>query len=64
MACIIYSFALYHTREKAQINYKIWDMDTVTTGDFSVQISLPPIIWRKWNKRELKETMSFKNYFR
>jgi len=64
VACFIYSYVIYHTRKSAAINYKIWDMNTVTAADFTVEVGIPPIIWRKWNRRNIKDTQSFKNFFR
>ena len=63
IACFAFIYTIHYIRKAALINYKIWDLDTVTSGDFTVIVTLPPIIWRKWNRREMKETMRFKEYF-
>ena len=32
------------------MDLKIWDMDTVTVADFSVQVDIPKAVWDKWIK--------------
>jgi hypothetical protein len=38
-------------------------MNTITAADFTIMVELPEIIWRKWNRRNIKESKSFKEYF-
>jgi hypothetical protein len=32
----------------SDIDYKVWDVGTVTVADFGVQIELPKSMWKKW----------------
>jgi len=58
------------------MNYKQWDINTVTAADFTIQITIPWEVWRGWqNWRRLKkqksdkgassdqDELSFKEYF-
>lgn len=58
IVCIFYRCVLYFLRTTASINYKLWDINTVTAADFTIEIDIPEIIWKKWNKRKMK--VSFK----
>ena len=62
IACIFYRCVLYFLRTTASINYKLWDINTVTAADFTIEIDIPEIIWKKWIKRGMK--LSFKEYLR
>lgn len=62
VACIFYRCIIYFLRTTASIDYKLWDIHTVTAADFTVEVNIPEIIWRKWKKRNIKT--SFKEYFR
>jgi len=63
VSCLAFSFTIFYIKKAALINFKIWDVNTVTSADFTVIVTLPPIIWRKWNRRKIKETVRFKEYF-
>ena len=45
---LIFAYTVYYLRYSAQLNFKEWDMDTVTTADFTVQINITEKIWKKW----------------
>mmetsp|Transcript_10117 Transcript_10117/g.15450 ORF Transcript_10117/g.15450 Transcript_10117/m.15450 type:complete len:81 (-) Transcript_10117:2139-2381(-) len=55
------------------MNYKQWDINTVTAADFTLQINLPEEVWQGWqNWKYVKakaeefnssDEFSFKDYF-
>ena len=40
IVCIIFRFSIYFRRTMSDIDANIWDIDTVTTADFAVQVNL------------------------
>ena len=41
---------------------KSWDIETVTTADFAVQVKISDKVWAKWNeyKKTLDNNLTFK----
>ena len=39
---------IYYLRKSAILNYKLWDLNTVTPVDWTVQINISRIVWIKW----------------
>jgi hypothetical protein len=37
------------------MDFKLWDIQTVTTADFAVQIVINEKVWDKWNFSHVKE---------
>lgn len=41
MASFIIKYSVYYQKNVAQLNYTLWDISTVTAGDFTVQFNIP-----------------------
>jgi len=39
---------IYYKRVSSEIEEKQWDLSTVTTADFTVDIEIPKEVWPKW----------------
>jgi hypothetical protein len=52
LCCITYRFFVYWLRVNLDIDLKVWDVDTVTVADFSVQISVTRKLWEKWQNND------------
>ena len=50
VSCFYFSFVIYYKKVGSEINEKLWDLSTVTTADFTVDIEFPIEIWPKWKE--------------
>ena len=50
VVCFYFSFVIYYKRVSSEIEAKQWDLSTVTTADFTVDIEIPKEVWPKWKK--------------
>ena len=41
IACLVYSYVIYYKKVISEIEEKQWDLSTVTTADFTVDIEIP-----------------------
>jgi hypothetical protein len=59
IACLLFSFVVYYKRVASEIEEKQWDLSTVTTADFTVDIEIPNEVWPLWKqyKAELKQKL-------
>ena len=48
ISCFAYFYTLYFIESTSQWNEKKWDMKTVTSSDFTVEISIPNKVWDAW----------------
>jgi len=67
ICCLMFSFLVYFLRKAAVLNYKLWDISTVTTADFTVQVTFSDKMWPKWKEHiaaNKNPKCSFKEYFR
>ena len=40
LACFIYSIAIFYLKRDSKLNYKSWDLQTITPGDYSVEYEI------------------------
>jgi hypothetical protein len=40
LACFIYSIAIFYLKRDSKLNYKSWDVQTITPGDYSVEYEI------------------------
>jgi len=59
VSCFFYSYVIYYKRVSSEIEEKQWDLSTVTTADFTVDIEIPKEVWPKW--KEYKHELHVKN---
>ena len=52
--CLIFRYAIYYLRYSAQLEFKRWDVGTVTTADFTVQVTFTDTMWLKWQEARAK----------
>ena len=51
LAATVMYLTIYYVQEKALMDYRIWDIHTVTVADFSCQISISKEVWASWTKQ-------------
>lgn len=42
---VIYLLAVFYLDSTAEMDYKVWDIATVTASDFTVELTITPIMW-------------------
>lgn len=50
LACSIFSLVVYYLFKVAKIEYKEWDINTVTAGDFTVEYIVTDNCWNEFLK--------------
>jgi len=46
--CWAYSYTIYYLDKSSTLDFKKWDVNTVTVSDFTVQITITNMVWAKW----------------
>ena len=49
-ASLLFSYVVYYLKYSSQLDFKKWDVGTVTTADFTVQVTFTDTMWAKWNE--------------
>jgi hypothetical protein len=67
--CCIFLLTTYYLSSTAYIDYKLWDVFTVTAADFTVEFSVSKRIWSKFlNTPEASSSdsraVAFENYLK
>jgi len=44
----LWCLMIFYSKEKAEMEFKMWDMNTATAADFTVQLTITPGIYHKW----------------
>ena len=52
---IIYVFVIYYIRKTSKLNMKLWDFNTVTSGDFTVHMDLTKEMWEAFQREHKTE---------
>ena len=63
----VFLFMIYYLQKSASLDHKQWDMNTMTVADFTIQMTIPPEVWKLWNSEcqfGSHCTKSFKDFFR
>jgi len=42
---LTFLLSIYYQQQTALLDYKLWDVDTVTAADFTVETFFTPIMW-------------------
>lgn len=42
---LLFTFVIYYLRISANLNFKLWDLKTVTAADFTVEVSFTKEMW-------------------
>ena len=45
LMCLIYSLFIYYLQSTTKLNYKLWDVNTVTPADFTVEYTISHSMW-------------------
>ena len=48
IACLFFNSVIYYRKTSSALDEKQWDISTVTTSDFTVDIEIPNEVWPKW----------------
>lgn len=65
--CLSYSYVIYYLRRASELNFKKWDVSSVTTADFTVQVIIREEIWKCWKDAEASgnpPAKTFKEYIK
>jgi hypothetical protein len=67
--CLVYLSVLFYFFESSKIDYKVWDVDTVTASDFTVESIITQQIWTSFldspeGKRSVNKLAAFSEMFR
>lgn len=68
--CFLYIFMLMYLNKVGNLDYKLWDVQTVTAADFTVEQVITKHLWRKYkeqvtaNESEYGTSMDFETYLR
>ena len=49
---LVYLLVLYYQEKTAALDYKVWDVDTVTVADFTVETFFVDELWEQYLNRE------------
>ena len=48
LICFLYILSIYYQEQTARLDYKMWDVNTVTVGDFTVETIITSSMWRNF----------------
>ncbi len=49
--CFSFLLTLYYLYSTSKLDYKMWDVDTVTAADFTVETVISQEMWEKFKKQ-------------
>ena len=55
VSCLIFTYTIWYLRRSAQLNFKRWDIETVTSADFTIQVNFSKNLWSNWKEKSQKE---------
>ena len=62
LCCLLYRSFVYWIRINLDIDLKVWDIETVTVADFSVQVDIPRKLWGNWLEKQKSGEVSQSNF--
>jgi len=70
LCCVLFTYTVYFLKNNSKLNYKIWDLDTCTTADYTVFVTFTQSAWKTWkinsekvsNENQTHGQKSFKNF--
>ena len=67
--CCLFLLTIYYLSSTAYIDYKLWDVSTVTAADFTIEWAIPESIWPKFCKTldessDESKSVAFENYIK
>jgi hypothetical protein len=62
LVSLVFRFCVYYLRVMSSIEYKLYDVLTVSCTDYTVQVEIPESLWVKW--LDVKSDLSFKEYMK
>ena len=48
ISCWAFNCTIYYLKKSSKLQYKNWDVKSVTVADFTVQIQITEKIWDQW----------------
>jgi hypothetical protein len=56
---LLYILSVWYQQQTARLDYKVWDVDTVTAADFTVETFFTVRMWQRFlEKQEAKKETS------
>lgn len=67
--CFIYFLMIYYLSKTSTLDYKLWDVLTVTSADFTVEYFIPEIVWTQFcelpeAKQDGTKATAFESYLK
>ena len=50
LIAVLWSSSIFYWRKTGALNMKQWDLNTVTSGDFTIQIDFSMELWNTWTE--------------
>ena len=66
ISCLTFNFLIYYLQCSAELNYDFWDSLSITTSDFTAQVTFNDAVWKNWKRQARKDGVKlekFKAYF-
>ena len=66
--CMLYTLTIYYLSNTSYLDFKLWDVYTVTPADFTVEMHISKKMWKNftychdfWKNNEVTCVMAFEN---
>lgn len=60
LSCLYFIYLIYYLQCSAELNFDYWDCMTITTSDFTCQVTFPEAVWLSWKDKVRKEKALFR----
>lgn len=52
---ILYLLSIYYLRSTSNVDFKVWDIDTITVADYSIMVKITSRMWAHYQRLNGKE---------
>ena len=59
LSCLYFMYLIYYLQCSAELNFDYWDCMTITTSDFTCQVTFPQAVWLSWKEKVRREKGAF-----
>lgn len=49
--CLLFLLSLYYLQQTSRLDYKLWDINTVTVADFTAETYITQRMWEEFEKK-------------
>ncbi len=61
---LLFLLAIYYNEKTCMLDYKLWDVDTVTVGDFTVETAISRRMWEEFQPQTENKIADFEKHLR